>query len=403
MFAGGGARAAEGLPVSDSIRIRMYQAGFGDCFLLHFPTSAGTKTMLVDCGTLGGGQTAFKKVVERLLKDVDNHIDVIVATHRHRDHVSGFDHDGWKNVTATEVWMPWTERPDDAVALRIRSAQENLARSLHDTLPVKADAGLRFLAENALTNEKARDRLLQLGAGPASTLRWIACDTPGLNSFISPALPDVEVYVLGPLRDEKTFAEMEPPKEQNFARQTGIAASGSGAVAQDGGGAFPARWRVPTGPLSDEEINLIRSATPDAQFELLALNDNLINSTSIMLVLRIGEAHLLLPGDAQWSTWKAALADPARRELLTRTTFYKIGHHGSENATPIEFSTGVLRGRTNVVSMASWVKRANWTRIPEPHLVDSLRKIGHFADHETAPLEAEFTADPDGFYIEVTL
>ena len=388
--------------MSDPIRIRMYQAGFGDCFLLHLPTSARTKTMLVDCGSLGGGQPTFKRVVERLLKDVDNHIDVIVATHRHRDHVGGFDHDGWKNVTATEVWLPWTERPDDPIALRIRSAQENLARSLRDALPTNADPGLRFLAENALTNEKARDRLLQLGAGPPSKLRWIACEAPGLNSFDSPALPGIEVYVLGPLRDEKTFTDMEPPKEQNFARQARIAAGGAGAT-QAGVGAFPSQWCVPTGALSDEEINLVRLATPDAQFELLALNDHLINSTSIMLVLRVGETHLLLPGDAQWSTWKAALADPARRELLTKTTFYKVGHHGSENATPVEFPTDVLKGRTDVVSMASWVKRANWARIPEPHLVDSLKKVGHFADHKTKPLTAEFAVDPDEFYIEVTL
>jgi beta-lactamase superfamily II metal-dependent hydrolase len=387
--------------MNESIRIRMYQAGFGDCFLLHLPTSAGARTMLVDCGSLGGGDPAFKKVVERLLKDVNNHLDVIVATHRHRDHISGFEQDAWKNVTATEVWMPWTERPDDAVALRIRSAQENLARSLHEALPANADPGLRFLAENALTNEKARDRLLQLGAGPTSTLRWIACEAPGVNSFQSPALPGIEVYVFGPLRDEKTFADMEPPKEQNFARRTGIAAGEAGA--QRGAGAFPLPWCVQMGPLSDEEINLVRLATPDAQLELLALNDNLINSTSIMLVLRVGGTHLLLPGDAQWSTWKAALADPARRELLTKTTFYKVGHHGSENATPVEFSTDVLKGRTNVVSMASWVKRANWARIPEPHLVDSLKKLGHFADHETKPLETMFTADPEGFYIEASL
>ena len=53
--------------------------------------------------------------------------------------------------------------------------------------------------------------------------------------------------------------------------------------------------------------------------------------------------------------------------------------------------------------MASWVKRANWTRIPETHLVDSLKTVGHFADHETTPLQADFTADPDGFFIEATV
>src|SRR4051812_32283541 len=104
------------------IRIRMYQVGFGDCFVLFLPTAGGgTKTMLLDCGSLGGGGIPMKKVVERVIADVrqaggangpKTHIDVIVATHRHKDHIGEFDQDAWKDVTATEVWMPWTERPD---------------------------------------------------------------------------------------------------------------------------------------------------------------------------------------------------------------------------------------------------------------------------------------------------
>jgi glyoxylase-like metal-dependent hydrolase (beta-lactamase superfamily II) len=70
----------------------MYQAGFGDCFLLFLPTSTGTKTMLVDCGSLGGGEPRMKDVVPRMLADAAavaggggaTHIDVILATHRHR-------------------------------------------------------------------------------------------------------------------------------------------------------------------------------------------------------------------------------------------------------------------------------------------------------------------------------
>ena len=206
--------------MSDSLRIRMYQAGFGDCFLIFLPTADGTKTMLVDCGSLGGGTPPFSRVVERLLADVGNHINVIVATHRHRDHISGFEHAGWKDVTADEVWMPWTERPDDAVALRIRSAQERLARSLLDVLPANADAGLRFLAENALTNEKARARLLQLGAGPQATPRSASSTSRG-STLPSPALPGVDVYVLGPLARRRPSPIWNRPEAQNFAESPG--------------------------------------------------------------------------------------------------------------------------------------------------------------------------------------
>jgi beta-lactamase superfamily II metal-dependent hydrolase len=392
---------------TESIRVRMYQAGFGDCFLLFLPTSAGTRTMLVDCGSLGGGRPKFAKVVERLLADVGGHVDVIVATHRHADHISGFENDGWKGVTASEVWMPWTERPDDPVAARIRLAQEDLARALSDSLPVGADAGAAFLAANALTNEKARDRLLQLGTAAGATPRWIACEAPGLNPVECPVLPGVDVFVLGPLHDEKTFADMQPPPAQNFAHQTGSAAAKPDGVPPTtdtrADGAFPPSWQVPAAILTEQEIAQIRNSIPDMRLELLAINDNLINSTSIVLVLRVGEKYLLLPGDAQWSTWRAALADPARRDLLRRTTFFKVGHHGSENATPVEFPSELLKGRSDVVSMVSWVKRANWKRIPEEHLIESLREIGPLADHLSNPLPPAFTADPDGLFIEAIL
>lgn len=399
--------------MSDPIRIRMYQAGFGDCFLLFLPTTAGTKTMLVDCGSLGGGAPKMKDVVPRMLADAGlvaggatPHIDVIVATHRHRDHIGEFERDDWKDVTAGEVWMPWTERPDDPIALRIRTAQDRLAASLAAAMPPGADRGLLDLAANALSNAKARDRLLKLGAGTPSRLRWIACEHPGVNAFETPVLPGVEFFVLGPLRDEATFRELEPPEDQNFARRP-VAAAGAGARDDGGAGPFPARWRLPRRhkgcTLSPAEINQIRQALPDGHFELLALNDKLINSTSIVLVLKIGDTHLLLPGDAQWSTWKAALADPARRALLEKTNFYKVGHHGSENATPIEFLESALEDRTDCVSMASWVRRGNWERIPEVHLVDGLKKVGPFADHETLPAGATFTEDPDGFFIEAVL
>jgi hypothetical protein len=59
----------------------------------------------------------------------------------------------------------------------------------------------------------------------------------------------------------------------------------------------------------------------------------MINSTSLVLVLQIGKARLLLPGDAEWGTWKRILDNAAARALVHGATFFKVGHHGSHNAT----------------------------------------------------------------------
>src|SRR5262249_20470672 len=135
------------------------------------PTAAGEKKVLIDCGTLALGGQPLKKVVNDLVgavRDPDGRprIDVVVATHRHRDHVSGFAEPVWGQVEVREAWMPWTEHPTDPKALRVREVQTRLAAQLERDLAALARAGLLpadspfpVLAQNALANEAAMHTL----------------------------------------------------------------------------------------------------------------------------------------------------------------------------------------------------------------------------------------------------
>ena len=51
------APAAAGVPAGDpgKLRIRMYQVGFGDCFLLSIPQGADHQHVLIDCGVHAQG------------------------------------------------------------------------------------------------------------------------------------------------------------------------------------------------------------------------------------------------------------------------------------------------------------------------------------------------------------
>jgi hypothetical protein len=46
---------------------------------------------------------------------------------------------------------------------------------------------------------------------------------------------------------------------------------------------------------------------------------------SLVLVLQIGKARLLLPGDAEWGTWKRILQDDDARTLVRGATFSRSG------------------------------------------------------------------------------
>ena len=109
------------------VKIRMYRQGLGDCFLLAFATGAGRPCyMLIDCGVLLGTQDAggkMRQVAESLRDSTGGRIDVLVATHQHWDHLSGFDQarEIFDEIDFGEVWVGWTEDPGNELANRLRA------------------------------------------------------------------------------------------------------------------------------------------------------------------------------------------------------------------------------------------------------------------------------------------
>ena len=72
----------------------MYRQGLGDCFLVSFPTADGGQFhVVIDCGVLLGTSDATRKigdVVADIRETTGDHVNLLVATHEHWDHVSGF-------------------------------------------------------------------------------------------------------------------------------------------------------------------------------------------------------------------------------------------------------------------------------------------------------------------------
>jgi hypothetical protein len=92
------------------------------------------------------------------------------------------------------------------------------------------------------------------------------------------------------------------------------------------GPAFPvnARWLVYHARMTRGEqlLQIVRSL------------DQEMNNTSVILLFQIGKKKLLFPGDAQIENWQFALQQKKYRSLLSSVNLYKVGHHGSRNATP---------------------------------------------------------------------
>src|SRR5947209_7866901 len=83
-------------------RIRMYRQGLGDCFLLSFPKAGGEPVhVMIDCGVVLGTSepdVVMKQVAESVSKETKGKVGVLVITHEHWDHLSGFDQNQARSV-----------------------------------------------------------------------------------------------------------------------------------------------------------------------------------------------------------------------------------------------------------------------------------------------------------------
>jgi len=371
--------------VKAAVTVRMYNVGFGDAFLVTIPDGAKHRTILMDCGSISKAENGeaigevAQKIVDAVTTGGKAHIDVVVATHRHKDHVAGFaKEDIWRDVEVGEVWLPWTENPKDPEATRIRERQLKLTDALGRALAARpADDATRQAVLNAAGNETAMDTLHRGFSGaperrfiPKKGERQIETDILGKK---------VKIHVLGPSRVESVIRDIDPPKAESYLRLG--AATGNGAADRDTS-PFGPQWRLKPEEFKRGEWShlALDSATVDAidnagdlmSPELAATLDKAINGTSLVLVLEIGKACLLFPGDAQWGTWEAILQDAEWRELLQRCTFLKVGHHGSHNATPISFVEQLLP--KDLWAMVSTRSVKQWPNIPRGPLITAISK-----------------------------
>jgi beta-lactamase superfamily II metal-dependent hydrolase len=206
-----------------------------------------------------------------------------------------------------------------------------------------------------------------------------------------PGAPNTQVFVLGPPRNTERLEDLNPQGSEEFNPSAfGAASSGSyfsaaSAAENELQSPFASRYTIPkdqalkhqdfgafftdlygsdttdTSPLpirkpmlevSEYERNEIpgnpdwRRIDKDWLFsadQLAIAMSNETNNASLVLAFELGEGGkvLLFAADAQrgnwisWTDkdWKDGEKNVNTKELLSRTVLYKVGHHGSHNAT----------------------------------------------------------------------
>ena len=123
----------------------MYRHGLGDCFLVTFPRKGQEPFhMLIDCGVLARDYVFMTGIVEHIRDTVRNgnangkaHLDVVVATHEHKDHLSGFNQarEVFNNdFDFGAVWLGWTENLTKPEIKKIKEARKKAVAKLQAAL-----------------------------------------------------------------------------------------------------------------------------------------------------------------------------------------------------------------------------------------------------------------------------
>lgn len=283
----GKASAAERLlPAPGELIVRMYRQGLGDSFLLAFGTDEPERPryVLIDCGVHSrqtDGPKRLLEVMNDLAAATGNRLDVVVATHEHADHLSGFVQKGSPflrdELEIDELWVGWTERRGDRQADDLRKKRGSASKVIEKAVEKARQRAQTGLAEQLLlltdferpaegtvdrdavkeairslaarspdqkavfasvTREFLADSGAELGAakGPrkepssnelalgllAVKARQMTYCEPGMTPPLSiPGVPAARVYVLGPPRNEKLLKKDQPSKVRGSSSEDG--------------------------------------------------------------------------------------------------------------------------------------------------------------------------------------
>jgi beta-lactamase superfamily II metal-dependent hydrolase len=367
-------------------KVRMYKLNeLGDCFQLSFTKAAKTTNILIDCGTFRNSGVS-KKRIEDVLKEVykvtnKKALDVVVATHQHNDHVSGFTHSftTFRKFGIKEAWLSWLDDPKDPQAKKIGKAHKNLAGALTQL------AGMMPTPKKIVTDkDRLIDRLKDISGfylqGVAEVprkgienLKKMAERTSYLDPGQILEVPgftskEIKVYVLGPPRNETDLYDINPSKDESYDKELGrmelslnrymsaLSAIAGNDERSEYNYPFDQCMKIKKGEwdkmLDKEFLKEIKNETWRdisnewlQSLESMALYlDTYTNNSSLVLAFELVKEKkvLLFVGDAQtgnWTSWKtikwkkAGDGAAVLEDLLSKTVLYKVGHHASHNAT----------------------------------------------------------------------
>jgi hypothetical protein len=396
--------------MANKLLVRAYNVEVGDCIYCRIPR--GRKVdgkvddfhILIDCGSVGGMSHLEAAIahLETELPDAGNgqkRLDLVVATHEHKDHIAGFDPVLFENIRIDNIWMNAAmdpEHPQASNTLRLHRLATNAMRKVASLDFAMSPELQELVGLYGVENDVAMEALrVTLPDRTGITPTYVHAGMTGKSLGLP--LNGATITVLGPEQDIDHFYLGKDIDET----LNGL----------DGGGALFGEAPVSLPPSPPANIGLsdfrrLQSRMMSSAFAFAELSSKVTNNTSVVLLIEWKKKRLLFVGDAEWDTkfkegksngsWNVMWAK--RKALLGQAVhFLKIGHHGSENATPwndqedgvvTEPSTILdailpVSGKKKAKAVVS-TKRKNYETIPRAALLAEIgRRVKNVRNYET--------------------
>jgi hypothetical protein len=334
--------------MADKLLIRAFDVGLGDCIYCRIPKAHKDGRdfhILIDCGTLSSTDylsTAIENLKPCLpLIDGKRHVDLLVVTHEHKDHMTGFGMKLWGGLSFGAIWM--------SAAMDLKHPQAKRATRLHGFAAGAMDRAIRLnlplgpqltdLASAMALNKTAMTTLRET-LPKANKIKPVYVHAKSTKKDLALPLKGAAIHVLGPENDID-FYYLGDPGDPSLRRLLGFIEAGL----PDPEAAVPAPADVPVPTNIDAaDFRQLRSRMLSTALAFANLSGKVCNNTSVVLLIEWQGKRLLFVGDTEWDnaykegkkancSWNV-MWNLRKKQLGGPLAFYKIGHHGSVNATP---------------------------------------------------------------------